>query len=184
MVILALALASSASPVAAASTTKECKAVVNTDVGPGWIDLTEPSPELMELFASLPPEIQGLLADVRAVYADGSLHLNLIATEKKGSLDVNLHLSWHGTIALGDEAHNVLVEVDAKNAQVVAHLDIPLAGISGTEFMVHAHANADATIAGAGAGVVDFSFGVMLKYQAGELTGIKISLPGILDALI
>lgn len=169
----------------------QVKIVENVQIGPVYFAVPADPATLDELQQMLPVELPFDLAAVRYVYLDGSAHLNLMAWEKKGVCQVDLHFVWHGQVALCDEELSPLVILDAKVVQISLHLEVPAGqqsalDLSGLDVKVNAHINGNLTFFDGLSEPLslDASSHILLKFSDGQLVKCKIWLPEWADALL
>jgi hypothetical protein len=82
------------------------------------------TPEQLAMLNATFPLADLLASGVQYIYLDGMAHINLMAKEKCDKLFIDLHINWHGTIALLDQSKNVVSAVHSKCLQICAHATI------------------------------------------------------------
>ncbi len=77
----------------------------------------------------------------------------------------------------------MLVELDAKNVQIMVHAEVPSTGLSEISVFANVHLNGELG-AGDGAVTLDLRAHVLLRWDDGGLTMFKIWLPDFGDLAI
>ncbi|MDD1765877.1 MAG: hypothetical protein LUO84_05440 [Methanomassiliicoccales archaeon] len=213
MVVMLVVLSFSATNVSAKSEDRVLKIVETRDVN-GIVDIKVPTRQnLWDFYSALPSDVQDCIEALMAagyldpalwladnvetiqVQVDGKAHINIMAWERNGALDVNCHFAWHGEIVFTLIPRDTLVlpvqqiTLDIKNAQFMMHATIASETSDITDLMINVHVNGYATIAagndlGGSALELDVSFHVLLKISNSELQMLKIWVPSWLDAML
>ena len=173
------------SGVASASPPNDDQKVQMTEhVGPICVAVPQ-DPELLAALQELIPVDISLLSEVRYICIDGLVHVNGKISEQMDLVKVDLHLVWHGAIALCDEDMEPIVTLDVKVLQVNLKAWVPASGeIDGLEDIdlgLNLKMNADLIIGSMASGeTYDLSAHLLLKLQDGQITKFKVWLPEVL----
>jgi hypothetical protein len=129
--------------------------------------------------------IDDLLASgVQYLYLDGMAHINLMAKERCDKLYVNLHIDWHGTIALLDHDKNVVMSLHSKCLQVCAFATISMVqGNYQAEVWLSIHTNSMYRC-GCNPNPIDLKFHFHLSLAGTDLDQIEAQLPHFADAFV
>ena len=142
--------------------------VATEQVGPLCVAVPE-DPAILAALQELVPVSISFLTEVRYICVDGMVHINAMISEKKGMIDVDLHLVWHGTIALCNEDMQPLITLDVKVLQLHLKAIVPASDVDGLGDLVlklNLKLNADLIIDfGEDAVVYDLSAHLLLKFQ-------------------
>ncbi|MGD0057586.1 MAG: hypothetical protein ABSB83_07040 [Methanomassiliicoccales archaeon] len=103
------------------------------------------------------------------------------------SLDLNLHLSWQGTVVLTPykrDTGGILAQItlDFKNTQFMKHARVICQPPYIVDLMVNMHVNGETTRDDAEGW--DISYHVLLKISDSELQMLRIWVPSQLDAIL
>jgi hypothetical protein len=214
-VAMLVAFSASVSGVQAKSDSRVLNVVETQDVERQIVIEMPSLQELEELLLTLPEDVRNCIIELAGegyldpvlwlvdnvqtiiVDIDGKAHINMMAWERSDSLEVNCHFSWHGVIAMTfvpqedstDLSEPLLVTLDMKNAQFIAHATLVWEAPYIADLMVNAHVNGDATIGlnSEDPAVLlefDLSSHLLLKISDGELQMLKIWIPSWLDAVL
>jgi hypothetical protein len=129
--------------------------------------------------------IDDLLASgVQYLYIDGMAHVNLLAKERCDKLYVNLHIDWHGTIALLDHDKNVVMALHSKCLQICACATVSMIqGNYQADVWLSIHTNSNYRC-GCNPNAIDLKFHFKLALTGSDLEQIEAQLPHLADALL
>ncbi len=182
--LCALMVVSVSGVATASSPGNNLKIVATEQVGPICVEVPQ-DPVLLAALQELVPLDVSVLSEVRYVYIDGLVHVNGMVSEKKGLIDVDLHLVWHGTIALCGEDMQPIASLDAKVLQVHLKVSFPasgeISGLSDIDLKLNLKMNADLTIGSSNGETFDLSAHLLIKLQNGQFTQCKVWLPDVLS---
>ncbi|HEY3419121.1 MAG TPA: hypothetical protein VGK23_01035 [Methanomassiliicoccales archaeon] len=180
MLIMAFAVA----PAQAKS--PDYRMVDNVKVDSLTIDLyqVQLTDEQLAMLNEIVPLQQFLDSGIQYIFINGTAHMNVMAKEKNDHFDVNLHINWHGTIALLDTEKNVVMAIDSKNVQLVLHTDIPVNGdLSQANLWLNFHTNS-VFYMGSESDGIDLKMHVILSFSDGQFDLVKVQLPQFADAVL
>ncbi|MGD0818999.1 MAG: hypothetical protein ABR986_11495 [Methanomassiliicoccales archaeon] len=182
MLIMAFAVA----PAQAKSSGSEYKLVDNIKMDKVTIDLYQvPLTDVQKAMLNEIVPLDLLLGSgIQYVYIDGMAHINLMVKEKCDKLLIDLHIRWHGTIALLDHDKNVVMALKSKCLQIEAHAKIQMIGDQyQADLWLNIHANS-MCCGRCHSNPENLKLHVILSFSDGELDMIKASLPQFADAAI
>ncbi len=175
--------------VASASPPNDDRNVVATEqIGPLSVPVPQ-DPELLAALQEIVPVDVSFLSEVRYLCIEGMVHVNGKISEKNGMVEVDLHLVWHGTIALCDEDMEPIVTLDVKVLQVHLKVWVPASGeingLGDIDLKLNLKMNADLIIGSMTSGeTFDLSAHLLLKLQDGQVMQCKVWLPDVLGIVL
>lgn len=182
--LCALMVVSVAGVAAASPPNDELKVEATEHLGPICVAVPQ-DPELLAVLQELVPVDVSFLSEARYICIDGLVHVNGKVSEKKGLIEVDLHLVWHGTIALCDEDMEPIATLDVKVLQVHLKVWVPasgeISGLDDIDLKLNLKMNADLIVGSMTSGEeIDLSAHLLLKWQDGQVTKLKVWLPEVL----
>jgi hypothetical protein len=135
-------------------------------------------PMLIMAFAVAPAQAKSSGSEYKLV---DNIKMDKVTIDK---LLIDLHIRWHGTIALLDHDKNVVMALKSKCLQIEAHAKIQMIGDQyQADLWLNIHANS-MCCGRCHSNPENLKLHVILSFSDGELDLIKASLPQFADAAI
>lgn len=142
------------------------------------------TPDQLAMLNGILPIDDLMASGVQYLYIDGMAHVNLLAKERCDKLYINLHIDWHGTVALLDHDKNVVVEMHSKCLQICACAIVSMVdGNYQAEVWLNIHTNS-CYRCGCDPNAINLKFHFKLALAGSDLDQIEAQLPNFADALI
>jgi hypothetical protein len=186
--LCALMFVSIAGVASASPPSHDLKVEATEHIGPVSIEVPQ-DPELLAALQELIPVDVSFLSDARYLCVDGMVHVNGKVSERGDMIEVNLHLVWHGVIALCDEDMEPIVTLDVNVLQLHLKVWVPASGdidgLGDIDLKLNLKLNADLIIGSVTGGEeIDLSAHLLLNLQNGEVMKLKVWLPEILGVTL
>jgi hypothetical protein len=141
------------------------------------------TPEQLAMLNGIIPIDDLLASGVQYLYIDGMAHINLLAKERCDKLYVNLHIDWHGTIALLDHDKNVVMSLHSNCLQICAFATVSMVqGNYQADIWLSIHTNSMCRCYN-DPSAINLKFHFSLSLAGSDLDQIEAQLPDFADAL-
>lgn len=142
------------------------------------------TPEQLAMLNEMFPLADLMASGVQYLYIDGTAHINLMAKEKCDKLFIDLHINWHGTIALLDHNKSVVAAIHSKCLQLCAHAVISkVDGNYSADLWLNIHTNSMYRC-GCQWNKSILNQHVILNLSSSDVDMIKAQLPQFADAFV
>ena len=142
------------------------------------------TPEQLSMLNGIIPLDDLLASGVQYLYIDGMAHINLMAKEKCDKLFIDLHIDWHGTIALLDHDKNVVVSLHSNCLQICAHATISMVQDNyQADIWLNIHTNS-VYRCGCNSDSHNLKFHFNISLAGSDMDQIEAQLPHFADAIV